>query len=99
MKKLMLLAVLLPSCSTLEKLEELEVPITAAAEIAAQVSTILLNADLNGDGIIQGSSEWLAFVTGVYDAVQDFTEASELDDAGASGPPRLLIPGASTTVL
>jgi hypothetical protein len=88
MKRLMLLAVLLPSCSTLEKLEELEVPITAAAEIAAQVSTILLNADLNGDGIIQGSSEWLAFVTGVYDAVQDFTEP--MDDSLASGSRPLL---------
>lgn len=81
MKALILAVLLLGSCDTLNTLNEVAVPITAAASIAGSIEEILLAADLDGDGDIQGSTEWLAFVLGVYEAVfeQEWNGAETLD--------------------
>ncbi len=74
MKTMILAALLLSSCSYLDRLEEISVPIDQAVPIAQAIADVLAESDLNGDGEIQGSSEWLAFILGIYDAVQEFTD-------------------------
>jgi hypothetical protein len=69
MKALILAVLLLCSCDTLNELNEIAVPIDTAAQIADAIPQIIRNADLDGDGDIQGYSEWLQFVLGVYEAV------------------------------
>ncbi len=84
MKTLILAALLLCSCDTLNTLNEVAVPVTAAASIAGSIEDILLASDLDGDGDIQGSTEWLAFVLAVYEAVfnQEWNGPQEPTDPG-----------------
>ena len=57
----LLLLMFLCSCSLVDEFADKRLPIRDAANITQSVVDVLNGADLNGDGAIQGRSEWYAF--------------------------------------
>ncbi len=65
------------SCSTLDRLDEVSIPVELAGVIGAQIVEIVAESDLDGDGFVTGLDELREFVLAIYEAVRVHTDDTD----------------------